>query len=177
MDIEIKHAPGGTIQAVDALSHIPSQNKTMAEHPNCAELKQPLRKELVLNALLDLHPPSISDLLNETREYEGGGDEVTWQHMHQLCDVRAQMADQIPAEVESDDDDDPNTELLDNPIVFAFPQLAEEAALDLHEKYMNNVVLMKQKQVQSPDFAPMIAYLTDGTLPRKKRAHQTLLAD
>ena len=69
MDTEIKHAPGRTIQAVDALSRIPSQNKIMAEHPNHAELKRPLREELVLNAPLDFHPPSISDLLNETREH------------------------------------------------------------------------------------------------------------
>ncbi len=121
MDIEIKHAPGRTIQAVDVLSRIPSQNKTMAEHTNHAELKRPLHEELVLNALLDLHPPSISDLLNETHEYEGGGDEVTRQHMHGLRDARSQTAVQIPAEAESEDDDDPTTELLDNPITFAFP--------------------------------------------------------
>ena len=106
MDIEIKHAPGHTIQAVDALSRIPSQNKMMAKHLNCAELKCPLHEELVLNAPPDLHPPSISDLLNEMREYEGVGDEVTQQHLHHMWDGRAQNEARIQADMESDDDDD-----------------------------------------------------------------------
>ncbi len=36
---------------------------------------------------------------------------------------------------------------------------------------------MKQKQEQSPDFAPMITYLIDDTLPPKKWVCQILLAD
>ncbi len=175
MDIDIKHAPGHTIQAVDALSRIPSQNKTMAKHPNRAELKQPLREELVLNAPPDFQVPSISDLLNETRENEGGDDEVTRQY---LCKMRqAQKESDTAVLADSDTDDDSDTELSDNPITFVFPLLATEVALELHEQYLNNLTLMKRKQKQSPDFASMIAYLTSDALPRKKRTHQTLLAD
>ncbi len=178
MDIEIKHAPGRTIQAVDALSRIPSQNKTMAEHPNRAELKRPLREELVLNAPLDFNVPSVSDLLNESLEGEGRGNEVTRQHAQRMYELRTEVADsQLEPDPESDENDDTDLELIDNPITFAFPQLAEEAALNLHETYINRASVMKQKQAQSPDFQPMISYLTDGTLPRKKRACQTLLAD
>ncbi len=93
LDIDIKHAPGRTIQAVDALSRIPSQNKTMAEHPNRAELKRPLREELVLNAPLDFYVPSVSDLLNESLEDEGRGNEVTRQHAQHMRELRTDVAD------------------------------------------------------------------------------------
>ncbi len=183
MDIEIKHAPGRTIQAVDALSRMPSQNKTMAEHPNRAELKRPLREELVLNAPPDFHAPSISDLLNDSLENEGRGNEVTRQYAHRMRDLRAEVieSDQSEDETETDDvtdeGEETEVEMVDDPITFVFPQLAEEDALNLSENYENNVTIMKQKQQQSPDFQPMLSYLTDGTLPRKKRACQTVLAD
>ena len=64
---------------------------------------------------------------------------MTRQYLHSRRNVRTQNEAQEQVEAESEDDE-PILELVDNPITFAFPQLAEEAAL---EKYMNNVALMK----------------------------------
>ena len=59
---------------------------------------------MVLNALPDFHVPSMSDLLNETREYEGGGDEVTGQHLHRMWEVHSDSDTEMQSDPETDDD-------------------------------------------------------------------------
>ncbi len=59
------HTPGRTIQAIDALSQMPSENKLLADHPNLKELKRPL----VLN--VPVHCPSVSDIFLDAQEAAG----------------------------------------------------------------------------------------------------------
>ena len=51
LNLEIKYAPGGTIQAVDTLSCIPSGNKPLTSHP--------LYDDLVMNVAMDGPRPAI----------------------------------------------------------------------------------------------------------------------
>ncbi len=69
MDLDIRHAPGRTIQVVDALSRMPSENKLLIDHPNRKELKRPRREDLVLN--VPVRCPSVSSIFLDTQEAIG----------------------------------------------------------------------------------------------------------
>ena len=70
--------PGRTIQAVDAVSLIPSGNKPLKLHPDEKTLEHPLYDDLVMNVAMDGPLPSISDLMDKYHGESGHDDEMTW---------------------------------------------------------------------------------------------------
>ena len=172
MDLDIRHAPSRIIQAVDALSRMPSDSKLLTDHPNRRELKRPRRELLVLNVPLHCHP-LVSDLFLDAQEVAGRDDELVNEplaacgHNNETAGVppnndSGELTDQLPT--------------VENPVQFAFPQLVDDDE-GLCRNYLHNVTIMAHKQQHSADFKVMWNYLKFGTLPIKTRVKQTVLVD
>ena len=171
MDLDIRHAPGKTIQAVDALSRMPSANKTLAEHPNKKELKRPRREDLVLN--VPVRCPSISDIFLDAQAAEGKNDEV----VQELMAEREHEEESAGTETGDSADECENPNEVTDPVRFAFAKLIDDDEETLREMHANNTRIMARKQKLSPDFKQMWEYLKDGTLPSKAQAQRAVLAD
>ena len=121
MDLDIRHAPGRTIQAVDALSRMPSENKLLIDHPNCKELKRPRWEDPVLN--VPVRCPSVSNIFLDAQEAIGREDEV----VRELLGERDQNVENagVTSDKNSTDEDEENQSVAD-PIQFAFPKLMDD---------------------------------------------------
>ncbi len=184
LNMEIKHAPGRTIQAVDALSRMPSGNDPLADHVNRADLELPLNEEIILNVAADGPRSSISDLVNLFRNQSSHGDLVTDQGVKGTTPKNVQpptLNDSTDVEVDSDvnensDDDEPLDE--NPPMEFAYHKLLMPADGDLiYADFVSHVETMSKQQHDSPDFRHMINYLKFGTLPNKGSLVTLILKD
>ncbi len=168
LNMEIKHAPGRTIQAVDALSRMPSGNAELNDHPNKSQLEQPLYDEIVMHIAEDRSRSSISDLMDLFRDNSRFQDEVTKQ---------ATRAASPAAEGDSIDSDS-NEDQENDQLQLAYPKLLipEDEKL-MYQNFLSDVNDLKKQQLESEDFKYMIAYLKFNTLPRKNKMAAIVLND
>ena len=92
---------GRTIQAVDALSRMPTGNVELSKHPNQEELSTPLNDD-VMHVTVEPQASSISDLVNLYCSDSGHGDLVTKQAMASASD---KQQDTLVKEVQPPSDD------------------------------------------------------------------------
>ncbi len=137
LNLEIKHAPGRTIQAVDALSCMPSGNVELSEHPNRDDLSTPLNDEAILHVAVEPQAPSISDLVNLYRSDSGQGDLFTDQAMARATDKHQNILvreDRLPSDDERTLPPEPH-----EPLQVEYPNLLlpEDEKL-MYDTYINN---------------------------------------